>query len=270
MSNRNGIFFTNDKIEQLMDLNIEVSDEWKDFDMAINDPNTPFCRTFVWGPPGIGKTYLAYQRCDNFYAITLSPETPGSELRGHFMPKGQEFVWHDGPVSKSMREGARMVLNEPSHMGSDAMAYLFPVLEGAGTCQMTLPTGETLTAEDGFHIVATDNHSPEELPEEPLRDRWDSRFHLTTYSPMGLEALGEKVRGWAIKVGTTGDDGRWISLRGWGAIDRALAAGWSLDKACKAIFGDVVGGSLYTSLKVAEVDESAGSGVEWASHLGGK
>jgi MoxR-like ATPase len=57
-------------------------------------------RIYLFGPSGIGKTFVAYQ-CGRtqrgLYSVTLTQETPAAELRGTYLPKGDELVWHDGP-----------------------------------------------------------------------------------------------------------------------------------------------------------------------------
>src|SRR5574339_225733 len=77
---------------------------------------------YLYGPPGVGKTYSAYHkgRLNNgLYAVTLTEETPAAELRGHFIPKGGEMIWHDGPFVKALKQGARLVVNEVTHASAD-------------------------------------------------------------------------------------------------------------------------------------------------------
>ena len=84
-------------------------------------------RIYVWGPPGVGKTFAAYHQGRlerGLYACTLVPELSSAELRGTYLPKGDTIEWHDGPVIRAMREGARLVLNEISHAGEDVLAFL--------------------------------------------------------------------------------------------------------------------------------------------------
>ena len=82
---------------------------------------------YLYGPPGIGKTYCAYTkgRLDNgVYAVTLTEDTPAAELRGHYMPKGNEMLWHDGPFTLAMREGSGLVINEISYATPEVLALL--------------------------------------------------------------------------------------------------------------------------------------------------
>ena len=98
--------------------------------MAKMATGNGFCTAYVWGPPGIGKTWCAYETAKRYYAITLTEETPASELRGFYMPKGGGiFEWEDGCIIRAMREGSRVVLNEISHAGPDVLSFLYPILE---------------------------------------------------------------------------------------------------------------------------------------------
>ena len=74
-------------------------------------------RVLLHGLPGTGKTYAAARQNlgdDNqkVYQITMTEETPAAEIRGHFLPKGDEMVWMDGPAVLAWKEGARLVINE--------------------------------------------------------------------------------------------------------------------------------------------------------------
>src|SRR5437667_8947398 len=94
---------------------------------------------YIFGPTGVGKTYAAFNfgRVQNgFYSVTLTEETSAAELRGHFIVKGGDAVWHDGPFIRAMREGKRLVLNEISNANADVLAMLFPILESWETAQL--------------------------------------------------------------------------------------------------------------------------------------
>lgn len=246
--------------------------------LALMVDGNGFKTCYIWGPPGIGKTWAAYETAQGaYYSLTLTPETPASELRGMYMPTANDdntatiFKWHDGVVIRAMREGARLVINEVSHAGIDAMAFLHPILEGKGTCQITLPTGETVVGAKGFNIIGTDNCSPDDLP-DAVKDRWNVCLYVDTYAPAGLAGLGDRVRVWASRSEIAYEDGRWISLRDWYSLESSLEQGFELEESCLMVFGELKGANVYTGLAayVMSVNQNASAEAESSKHVGAK
>lgn len=208
-------------------------------------------RIYLWGPPGIGKTWSAYHKGRlerGLFAITCTQETVASELRGHYLPRGGSFEWHDGPVVRAMREGARLVVNEIVHASDDVLSFLHPVLEFPETARVTLPTNETVAPAPGFHVVATANCPPDDLP-PALRDRFDVSIRIEEPHPEALEKLSPALREVA-RRGFALDDARRTSLRAWMALDR-LRRELGLERACAAVFGVERGAQLYDAIVLA-------------------
>ena len=210
-------------------------------------------RIYLCGPPGIGKTYVAYmtgriQR--GVYACTLTQETPAAELRGTYLPKGDTLAWHDGPVMRAMKEGARLVLNEISHASDDALAFLYPVLEHSETARLTLPTGETVTPAPGFHVVVTDNLPPDGLP-AALQDRFDATLEISEPHPAALARLSDSLREVARRSFAL-DDERRLSVRRWLTLDRVRHE-LGLEDACLVVFGAERGSQVFDALVIAGV-----------------
>lgn len=214
----------------------KTNDQW-DFVKTVLD--CAAIRTvYLWGPPGIGKTYSAYnggRAASGLYSITLTEDTPASELRGQWIPQGGEFTWHDGPFTAAMRHGFRLVVNEVSHASDDVLALLYPVLESMATARMTLPTGETVEPKPSFHVIVTDNEAPEQLP-EALQDRFDATIHVDKPHPDAIKQLSKPLRLAAERTCSLGDD-RAISLRSWFKLDE-LHPILGMETACRAVFGE--------------------------------
>jgi MoxR-like ATPase len=205
----------------------------------------------IWGPPGIGKSYAAYTKGRierGVYSLVLTPETPASELRGFYLPRGGELVWSDGPAVRAMREGARLVIEELHEASDDTRALLHALLDDRETARLTLPTSETVVPAPGFQVVATANLGPEALA-PALRDRFDALLHLTEPHPEGLELLDEPLRAIARRSFALGEE-RHVSLRGWLVLQKLMSE-LGLETACRVVFGPERGPGLHDALALA-------------------
>jgi MoxR-like ATPase len=207
---------------------------------------------YLYGPPGTGKTFAAYRygRVQTHpYCITLTEETSAAELRGFYLLKGTDGVWHDGPFVRAMREGARLVINEISHASADVLALLFPIFESAETARLTLPTGETITPAPGFHVIVTDNAPPDRLP-EPLQDRFSAILRVLEPHPDALADLDPELRALAETALAISDEQRRISARGWKHL-QAWKDEVGLELACKLVLGPDRGQMLWDAIQLA-------------------
>ncbi len=231
---------------QLFPATVELSTNWTLVELVLASLNV---RTiFLWGPPGLGKTYVAYHsgRVDHgVYAITMTEDTAATELRGHYLPVKGELVWHDGPFTEAMRKGARLVINEVSHGSPEALNFLYPVLESFDTARITLPTNETVRPAPGFHVVCTDNAPPETLP-DALQDRFDCTLEILDPHPHAIEKLSEPFKSAALHTFGLEEDRR-VSLRGWFTM-QTLAEEMGLESACLAVFGAERGARILDGL----------------------
>jgi MoxR-like ATPase len=228
-------------------------DEWDEWSVTALALACELVRTIlIFGRPGTGKTHagLRFGRVGKgVYTVTLTEETTAAEVRGHFVFKGGDAVWHDGPFVRAMREGARLVINEISNAGADVLQLLFLVLESPETAVLTLPSGETVRPAPGFHVVATDNLPPERLP-EALRDRFQCVLEITRPHPDALAGLSPPVRR-AAEASLAVDDDRRVSARGWRILD-ALIPLFGLETACRLVFGLERGTMIHDAILIAE------------------
>lgn len=206
-------------------------DAWKVAEATIgaNDGNT-----LLYGPPGTGKSYAAQSGADGVRNVTITPDTPAAELRGHYHPRGGEFVWVDGPIVAAMRDGSRVVLNEIDHAGGDTLSFLLAALDNRESCRITLPSGETVIPAAGFHCVATMNGRPDDLL-PALRDRFSAAVEIGEPHPAAIEALPVDLQNAARgTVSASGADQ--ITLRSWLAFAR-LRSAIGPEVAAQAVFG---------------------------------
>ena len=122
-------------------------------------------------------------------------------------------MWHNGPFVRAMLEGKRLVINEIGNANADVLALLFPILESLETAEITLPTGKTIRPAPGFHVVATDNRPPDQLP-EALDDRFGVHVRVSEPHPNAIARLHPQLREVALTSAGL-DDERRVSPRGW-------------------------------------------------------
>jgi MoxR-like ATPase len=205
---------------------------------------------YLWGPPGTGKSYSATRtglHDREVFSVTLTPEMPAAELRGFWIPKGNEFVWMDGVFIEAMRKGARIVINEISHASHDVLAILHPVLESEETARLTLPNLETVVPAPGFQVVCTDNMPVDQLP-DALRDRFKSVIRVGRPHPDALLRLPDDLREAALRTFDLESE-RAVSIRGWLAVGE-MEQEFDRPKAFRAVFGRERGEQLYNALSL--------------------
>jgi MoxR-like ATPase len=212
--------------------------------MVLTWPETEqvICRsrlTLLYGPPGTGKTTAAIRAGSpsSVYNLTLTDETAAAEVRGHFIPRGGEFVWMDGPGMRAFRQGARLVLNEIDKASDDCLDYCHALLDDPGVAAITLPTGETVSPGEGYSVVLTMNGQPEDLP-DAIADRLAVAIEVLEPHPAALARFSEPIQD-AIRGTVAGDQnvGRRASLRAFNAyVDLAAALGDDL--AARAVFAE--------------------------------
>ncbi|SHN08311.1 CbbQ/NirQ/NorQ/GpvN family protein [Roseibium suaedae] len=112
------------------------------------------------GPTGCGKTrfvaHMAARLGRPLYTVACHDDLTAADLTGRYLLKGGETVWVDGPLTRAIREGAILYLDEVVEARKDVTVVLHPVTDD----RRTLPierTGELLTAPMEFMLVVSYN-----------------------------------------------------------------------------------------------------------------
>jgi nitric oxide reductase NorQ protein len=112
------------------------------------------------GPTGCGKTrfveHMAWRLRRPLITISCHDDLTASDLIGRFLIRHDGTQWHDGPLTRAVREGAICYLDEIVEARQDTVVVLHPLSD----YRRILPidkTGETIEAAPGFQLVVSYN-----------------------------------------------------------------------------------------------------------------
>lgn len=214
-----------------------LKDTWAMADLMI--PRTRL--SLLYGPPGTGKTTLACRSAllhkQALYVVTLTDQTPSAELRGHFVPKGGCFVWHEGIALRPFKYGGTLVLNEACEAGADTLTFLYCLMDDPTVARISLPNGETVRPHPDFRVVCTMNGVPEDLP-DALADRMQVKILIDRPHPNAIKRLPVRLQRIARKLTATKNETERVGMRSWLEFARMAEVIGSDQIAATAIFQD--------------------------------
>ena len=116
------------------------------------------------GPVGVGKTALARAVTEGLDRSWVRVDGDGryteAKLVGHFDPPGviergyQPELFIPGPLVRAMRAGGVLFINELNRMPEGVQNVLLPAMDEG---QVSVPHLGTVTAAEGFCVIATQN-----------------------------------------------------------------------------------------------------------------
>ena len=114
----------------------------------------------IKGPTGCGKTrfieHMAAKLDRPLYTVSCHDDLTAADLVGRHLIGDGETYWHDGPLTKAVREGAICYLDEVVEARKDTTVVLHPLSDD----RRILPierTGELLKAPPEFMLVVSYN-----------------------------------------------------------------------------------------------------------------
>jgi hypothetical protein len=136
----------------------------------------------LYGPPGTGKTSLVEAAFSDAITVAGHGDTAVEDLVGSFVPLpdgGFEFAY--GPLVVAMRDGKALFVDDATLISPKVLAVLYPAMDGRGEITITAHRHETVTAADGFYVVA--GHNPNvhgAILTEALASRFSVHIEVTT------------------------------------------------------------------------------------------
>lgn len=112
------------------------------------------------GPTGTGKSrfieYMASTLDKNLITIACHEETSSTDLIGRYIIKGTEAVWIDGPLTKAVKEGAIIYLDEIAEARPDVIVAIHSLTDHRRELYID-KLGTTIKAHTDFMLVASFN-----------------------------------------------------------------------------------------------------------------
>jgi nitric oxide reductase NorQ protein len=144
------------------------------------------------GPTGSGKTrfveHMAWRLERPLITVACHEDLSATDLVGRFLLEGEETVWHDGPLTKAVRNGAICYLDEVVEARKDTIVIIHPLTDD----RRRLPIekrGTVLDASEDFMLVVSYNPGYQSILKD-LKQSTRQRFVSIEfdYPPPEMEA----------------------------------------------------------------------------------
>lgn len=112
------------------------------------------------GPTGCGKTRfveaLAFDLGRDCLTVSCNEDTSATDLVGRYLLKSGETFWQDGPVTRAVRHGSILYLDEVAEAREDVVVLLHSLTDHRRELYVDR-TGEILRAPLSFQLIASFN-----------------------------------------------------------------------------------------------------------------
>jgi nitric oxide reductase NorQ protein len=145
----------------------------------------------IKGPTGCGKTRLVEHMAAALerplVTVSCHDDLSAADLVGRHLIQGGDTAWCDGPLTRAVREGAILYLDEVVEARKDTTVVLHPLADDRRTLSIER-TGEQLVAAPGFMLVISYNPGYQNLL-KGLKPSTRQRFVALTlgYPPAPVE-----------------------------------------------------------------------------------
>lgn len=112
------------------------------------------------GPTGTGKSrfveYMSYKLKKPIITVACHEETSATDLIGRYIIQGAETVWQDGPLTRAVKEGAILYMDEIAEARPDVIVAIHPLTDFRRVLYLD-KLGKEITATDDFMFIASFN-----------------------------------------------------------------------------------------------------------------
>src|SRR5436309_6405547 len=140
------------------------------------------------GPTGCGKTrfieYMAWRLNRPLITVACHEDVSATDLVGRFLLEGDETVWHDGPLTTAVKNGAICYLDEVVEARKDSIVLIHPLSDD----RRILPIeklGMILEAPDDFMLVVSYNPGYQSVVKD-LKQSTRQRFVSLEFDYLGI------------------------------------------------------------------------------------
>lgn len=136
----------------------------------------------LYGPPGTGKTSLVEAAFPDLITVAGDGDTAVADFVGEYTQApggGYEFVY--GPLVAAMTEGRCLFIDDATLISPKVLAVVYPAMDGRRQITVKAHKGETVTAAEGFYVVA--GHNPGvhgAVLTEALASRFAAQIQVST------------------------------------------------------------------------------------------
>ncbi|NEA25746.1 AAA domain-containing protein [Actinomadura bangladeshensis] len=136
----------------------------------------------LYGPPGTGKTSLVEAAFPDLITVAGDGDTAVADFVGEYTQApggGYEFVY--GPLINAMNEGRALLIDDATLISPKVLAVVYPAMDGRRQITVKAHKGETITAAEGFYVVA--GHNPGvhgAVLTEALASRFAAQIRVST------------------------------------------------------------------------------------------
>jgi len=112
------------------------------------------------GPTGSGKTrfveFMAAETKRDLITVACNEDTSAADLLGRFLIHAGDTVWQDGPVTRAVRNGSFLYLDEIAEAREDVVVVLHSLCDHRREIHLDR-LNEIVTAAPGFQLVVSFN-----------------------------------------------------------------------------------------------------------------